>query len=457
MDLRHAWRSIRNMPVLSAVVVVSLGIGIGVNTAVFSWIQAVVLRPLPGVPDAGRYYLIEPRAETGSYPGVSWQEYGDLRERLRSMPGLLAFRLAPFTLGEPGRSERIFGLLVSGNYFPALGMRPALGRFIEPAEVDAPGRRPCGRDLPRFLAGPSRRPGDGARPDPSRQRASADDCRRRARAVSGHGARPQFRSLGAGDARAHASGRLARARRPHDARLPGNGPPAAGDLGRAGPGRTRSGDARPRARVSGDERDAAGGSAALLAGAARAAADVRDRARDPAGHPADPPARGVRQHGQPRARACEHAPSRDGRPPGARRRTVARREPDPRREHPARAPRRRARRGHRRLGDRGAARRPDPRRVSDQVSDEHRRREPRLCDRARRRLRADVRPGAGAPAVARRAAGRAPLGRADGGAQRPAQRADGARGRPRARRAARRRDVLSQLQHDARRGPGVHA
>jgi len=139
MDLRHAWRSIRNMPVLSAVVVVSLGIGIGVNTAVFSWIQAVVLRPLPGVPDAGRYYLIEPRAETGSYPGVSWQEYGDLRERLRSMPGLLAFRLAPFTLGEPGRSERIFGLLVSGNYFPALGMRPALGRFIEPAEVTRPG------------------------------------------------------------------------------------------------------------------------------------------------------------------------------------------------------------------------------------------------------------------------------------------------------------------------------
>jgi putative ABC transport system permease protein len=139
MDLRHAWRSIRKMPVLSAVIVVSLAIGIGVNTAVFSWVQAVVLRPLPGVPDAGRFHLVEPRADTGSYPGVSWQEYGDLRERLRSMPGLLAFRIAPFTLGEPGHTERIFGLLVSGNYFSALRMRPALGRFIDPAEVTRPG------------------------------------------------------------------------------------------------------------------------------------------------------------------------------------------------------------------------------------------------------------------------------------------------------------------------------
>jgi putative ABC transport system permease protein len=142
MDLRHAWRSILKMPVLSTVVVVSLGIGIGVNTAVFSWVQAVVLRPLPGVPDASRFHLVEPRAETGSYPGVSWLEYGDLRNRLRSFPELLGFRMAPFTLGDPGRSERIFGLLVSGNYFSVLGMRPALGRFVRPDEATRPGAEP---------------------------------------------------------------------------------------------------------------------------------------------------------------------------------------------------------------------------------------------------------------------------------------------------------------------------
>ena len=167
MDLRHAWRSIVKMPVLSAVVVVSLGIGIGVNTAVFSWIQAVVLRPLPGVPDAGRFHLIEPRADTGSYPGVSWPEYGDLRERLRSLPELLAFRMAPFTLGEPGRSERIFGLLVSGNYFSALGMRPALGRFLRAGRSDACRRRTGRRDLARFLADALQRRRGRARADHS--------------------------------------------------------------------------------------------------------------------------------------------------------------------------------------------------------------------------------------------------------------------------------------------------
>ena len=97
MDLKHAWRSIRRMPVVATVVVVSLGVGIGVNTAVFSWVQAVVLRPLPGVADAARFHLIEPRTDIGSYPGVSWQEYRDLRERLTIFPELIAHRMAPFT------------------------------------------------------------------------------------------------------------------------------------------------------------------------------------------------------------------------------------------------------------------------------------------------------------------------------------------------------------------------
>jgi predicted permease len=142
MDLRHAWRSIRRMPVLACVVVVSLGIGIGVNTAVFSWLQAVVLRPLPGVADARAFQLIEPRQDTGSYPGVSWPEYRDLRDRVRAFPSLVAFRMAPLNVGETGRAQRTFGLLVSGNYFTALGLTPALGRFLRADEVARPGGDP---------------------------------------------------------------------------------------------------------------------------------------------------------------------------------------------------------------------------------------------------------------------------------------------------------------------------
>src|SRR5262245_17192233 len=141
-ELRHAWRAIRKMPVVAAVIVASLAIGIGVNAAVFSWIQAVILKPLPGVPDAGGFYTFETRAETGSFPGVSWLEYQDMRERLRAFPDLLAFRMMPFNVGEPGTSRRAYGLLVSGNYFSALGLRPALGRFFAPGEATTPGREP---------------------------------------------------------------------------------------------------------------------------------------------------------------------------------------------------------------------------------------------------------------------------------------------------------------------------
>ena len=129
-------------PVLSAVVMLSLGVGIGVNTVVFSWLQGTIVHPLPGVEDSGRLHLIESRSDTGSYPGVSWLEYRDLRQRLTTMPELIAFRMAPFYIGEPGRIERTYGQLVSGNYFSALRVRAALGRFLRPDEADRPGGEP---------------------------------------------------------------------------------------------------------------------------------------------------------------------------------------------------------------------------------------------------------------------------------------------------------------------------
>ena len=141
-DVRQAWRMIWRMPGLAAVVIVSLGVGIGVNTAVFSWIQAMVLEPIPGIVDAGGVQRVEPRADTGSYPGASWAEYRDLRDRMRTLPDLFAFRMVPFNVGESGRPERTPGLLVSGNYFSALGLRPALGRFLRADEVERAGGAP---------------------------------------------------------------------------------------------------------------------------------------------------------------------------------------------------------------------------------------------------------------------------------------------------------------------------
>lgn len=141
-DLHHAFRMVSKMPLTALVVVLSLGVGIGVNTVVFSWIQAVIFEPLPGVSGSGNIYHVESHSDAGSYPGLSWPEYNDIRERLSSFRDVLAFRMVPFYVGETGRTERIHGLLVSGNYFKALGLSPALGRFIEPGEAAQAGGAP---------------------------------------------------------------------------------------------------------------------------------------------------------------------------------------------------------------------------------------------------------------------------------------------------------------------------
>src|SRR5688572_2742845 len=140
--IRHALRTISRMPGLAAVVILSLGVGIGVNTAVFSWIQALVLKPIPGVERSASFYNLEPKADTGTYPGMSWPEYRDLVPRLQAIEELAASRMAPLNVGEKGRTERTFALIVSGNYFPALGLRPAAGRFIRPDEADVAGAEP---------------------------------------------------------------------------------------------------------------------------------------------------------------------------------------------------------------------------------------------------------------------------------------------------------------------------
>jgi predicted permease len=140
--IRHAFRTIGRMPGVAAVVVISLGVGIGVNTAVFSWIQAVILEPIPAVDDAGSFYHVEPKSDTGTYPGMSWMEYRDLARQLQAIDELVAFRMAPLNVGETGRTERTYAQLVSGNFFTALGLRPAAGRFIRADEVEQPGAEP---------------------------------------------------------------------------------------------------------------------------------------------------------------------------------------------------------------------------------------------------------------------------------------------------------------------------
>lgn len=141
-DARHAFRTISRMPGVSAVVVLSLAVGIGMNTVVFSWIQARFFRPLPGVPAGFTFQLLEPRTAGGLYTGMSWREYVDVRDRVDGFRDVLTFRMIPVYLGPAGAVERVFGLLVSENYFSALGVRPVAGRFPGPDDT-GPGAAPA--------------------------------------------------------------------------------------------------------------------------------------------------------------------------------------------------------------------------------------------------------------------------------------------------------------------------
>ena len=141
-DLRNAARSIARMPGLATVIIVSLAIGIGVNTTIFSWIQMILFEPMPAVGGAANFLLVEPRTETGGYPGASWLEYRDLQTHVPALRDVVAFQMVPFNLGERGQTERTHGQLVSGNYFSALGLRPVVGRFIRPEEAERPGTEP---------------------------------------------------------------------------------------------------------------------------------------------------------------------------------------------------------------------------------------------------------------------------------------------------------------------------
>jgi predicted permease len=141
-DLRNAGRTISRVPGLATVIIVSLAIGVGVNTTIFSWIQMILFQPLPAVTGASNFLLLEPRSDTAGYPGASWLEYRDLQTHVPALRDIVASQMVPFNVGQPGQTERTHGQLVSGNFFSALGLKPAIGRFIRPEEAERSGTEP---------------------------------------------------------------------------------------------------------------------------------------------------------------------------------------------------------------------------------------------------------------------------------------------------------------------------
>jgi predicted permease len=143
-DLRLAARSWRRSPALAVAAVVTLAVALGANTALFSLVNAVLLRPLPGIAHADRLVNVHRRTADGTtFLGFSHPDYRDLRERTRALDGLAAFNGRGASLGEGNGMPELVGIqLVSGNYFDVLGVRPLRGRLLSDADDAGPGASP---------------------------------------------------------------------------------------------------------------------------------------------------------------------------------------------------------------------------------------------------------------------------------------------------------------------------
>ena len=138
-DLRLAIRSLRHRPGSTALAVLALALGIGANAAIFSFVQGIVLRPLP-YPDPGRIVdLAETDRRSSDAGAVSPRDLQDFKTLDTIFEGLAGFETGGKSVAFVGAPERLSGLSVEPSYFDVLGVHPAIGRAIAPGE-DAAGR-----------------------------------------------------------------------------------------------------------------------------------------------------------------------------------------------------------------------------------------------------------------------------------------------------------------------------
>jgi hypothetical protein len=135
-DLRFAFRTLRKTPVFTTVAILSLALGIGANTAIFTLMDQVLLRALP-VNDPKEIVMLDaPGANVGAFhndKAFSYPMYRDFRDHNQVFSGILARYGLNLSMTHKGQTERVDGELVSGNYFEVLGVQPFLGRTLTSA------------------------------------------------------------------------------------------------------------------------------------------------------------------------------------------------------------------------------------------------------------------------------------------------------------------------------------
>jgi predicted permease len=141
-DLHYALRTLARQPAFTVAAVLSLALGIGASTLIFTVINAAFLAPLP---IAGGDRLVAVVTTDESYPGylpASYPNFEDFRDRNDVLSGLVVWQFLGMNMTGGERPERLFGQMVSGGYFDLLGVHAALGRTFLPEDDAAPGKNP---------------------------------------------------------------------------------------------------------------------------------------------------------------------------------------------------------------------------------------------------------------------------------------------------------------------------
>jgi len=142
-DIRYAVRVLVKNPMFTGVVVLTLALGIGLNTAVFSVIDGLLLRPLPGTRAPNELVQLYRTYRGEQFGSNSIPHYLDVRERSgNTFSGVTLWDFETMNLATGGRNERVLGVMTSANHFSVLGVNAALGRTFVPAEDTGRGAHP---------------------------------------------------------------------------------------------------------------------------------------------------------------------------------------------------------------------------------------------------------------------------------------------------------------------------
>lgn len=135
-DVRFALRLLRKSPLFTATAALSLAIGVGANATIFSVGSAMLVRPMPALADSSRLVDIGRVSRDAEFDTVSYPNYADIRDRVTTLSGVFAHMIepSPMSLGGRGEAQRVYGSLVSGNYFHVLGTPAHVGRLLRPED-----------------------------------------------------------------------------------------------------------------------------------------------------------------------------------------------------------------------------------------------------------------------------------------------------------------------------------